>query len=166
MVQDYQHLLRDEPDWQARAETQARRIKDFATFIDQVVRLPSGALAGGDASTVTYHDSCQSANCLNLGPEPRRMLQEGLGCELREMEESSMCCGFGGAFSLEYPKVSQRILQHKLDHIEATGASMVVTDNPGCIMQIRGGLEARGADVRVLHLAELLAERFDAMTRS
>ncbi len=166
MVQDYQHLLRDEPDWQARAETQARRIKDFATFIDQVVRLPSGALAGGDASTVTYHDSCQSANCLNLGPEPRRMLQEGLGCELREMEESSMCCGFGGAFSLEYPKVSQRILQHKLDHIEATGASMVVTDNPGCIMQIRGGLEARGADVRVLHLAELLAERFGAMTRS
>ncbi|MEE9284599.1 MAG: LUD domain-containing protein [Dehalococcoidia bacterium] len=166
MTQDYPHLLRDEPAWRARAEALAGRITDFATYFERVVRLPAGALTDADAPSVTYHDSCQSSNCLNLGPEPRRLLEGAMGLELREMEESSMCCGFGGAFSLEYPKVSQRILQHKLDHIEATGAPLVVTDNPGCIMQIQGGLEAGKKDVRVLHLAELLAQRLDLLERT
>lgn len=69
-----------------------------------------------------------------------------------------MCCGFGGTFSLDYPKVAQRIAQHKVDHIEATGVDTVIADNPGCIMHLRGVLQASGKPVRVLHIAEAMVE--------
>ena len=75
------------------------------------------------------------------------------------MHESSFCCGFGGSFSLEFPEVARRILARKLANVADSGAQVVVTDNPGCIMQLRGGLHAGGAPTRVLHLAELMAER-------
>ncbi len=158
MTQDYPHLLREEPEWARRAERLAERIRDFTSFMDGEARLPAGALADSGAS-VTYHDSCQSGNCLKLGPQPRRLLQEVLGCQVREMEEPGFCCGFGGTFSLDYPEVSKRILRRKVGHIKATGAPLVTTDNPGCIMHIRTGLEEANAGTRVLHLAELMAER-------
>ncbi len=166
MVQDYPHLLRDEPEWQQSAEALSSRIKDFVTFIDEVAQLQPDALTAKDAQEVTYHDSCQSTNCLKLGPQQRRLLQDVMGITVAEMEESSMCCGFGGTFSLDYPKISERILRHKLDHIAETGAPTVTTDNSGCIMQLRSGLKAAGKDTRVLHLAELMAERLDALRRS
>ena len=166
MTQDYPHLLRNEPQWQARALALAGRIKDFVTFVDEVAQLPPGALAADGAPALTYHDSCQATNCLKLGPQQRRLLQDVMGIPVAEMEESSMCCGFGGTFSLDYPKISARILQHKLDHISEAGAAVVATDNPGCIMQMRGGFSAAGKDVRVLHLAELIAERLESLRRS
>ena len=115
--------------------------------------------------TFTYHDSCQSTNCLKLGPEQRRLLCDVMGMDLKEMEESSMCCGFGGTFSLDYPRVSARVLNHKLDHIKATGAPLVATDNPGCILHIRGGLDAAGEPTQVAHIAELVADRLAAVRR-
>jgi Fe-S oxidoreductase len=96
---------------------------------------------------------------LKLSEEPRRIVSGAMGLEIQEMEESSACCGFGGTFSLDYPKISERVLQNKLDHIEETGASTVVSDNPGCLLQLRGGLDAARKPVRVLHMAELMAER-------
>jgi Fe-S oxidoreductase len=110
---------------------------------------------------VTYHDSCQSANALGLREQPRRVLTEVLGCRLHEMQESSFCCGFGGTFSLDYPRLSAAILERKLRTAAETGAPLIVADNPGCLMQIRGGLHARGSTQRALHLAELVAARLD-----
>jgi len=112
-----------------------------------------------DPGPVTYHDACQSANSLRLGPEARRLLTEACGLELRELPESGVCCGFGGTFSVEHPEVSKQILARKLGHVEETGAATVVTDNPGCLMQMRGGLRAAGRPERAKHLAEVLAER-------
>jgi L-lactate dehydrogenase complex protein LldF len=162
LTQDALHLLRDEPEWQARAEAVGKRVMDFARFVDGVARLPAGALAGaGHGEPVTYHDACQSFNCLGLGPEARRILRDVCGLELREMQESSVCCGFGGTFSLQHPDVAKQILARKLENVQATGASRVVTDNPGCLMHIRGGLRAAGRAERASHLAEILAERLD-----
>ena len=159
MTQDYPHLLRDEPEWAERARKLAGRIKDFTSFVDGVAKVSPGALAKGTPGKATYHDSCQSTNCLKLGKEQRRIIQGLVGAEFKEMEESSQCCGFGGTFSIDYPEISKRILKHKLDHIAETGAETVVTDNPGCIMQLRGGLEAAGKKTRVVHIAELMAEQ-------
>jgi Fe-S oxidoreductase len=131
---------------------------DFTTFVDRVARLAPGALTG-PAEPVTYHDACQSANCLGLGSEPRRLLEDVMGHEVREMAESSVCCGFGGSFSLEHPRVAKRVLARKLANIAATGAPTVVADNPGCIMHLRGAMDARGDPTRVVHLVELMAER-------
>src|SRR5206468_679252 len=148
--------------WRERAAALAGRVIDFTHFVHDLAKLPPGSLAGGPPLRVTYHDSCQSHNCLKLRPEGRAIVTDVLGLELVEMAESSFCCGFGGSFSFEFPEVSRRILARKLAHADETGAEVIVTDNPGCIMQIRGGLDAAGKPLRMLHLAELVAERLES----
>ena len=158
VAQDYLHLFRNDPEWLARATVQAARLIDFTTFVDEVARLESGDFVATDAP-VTIHDACQSANALGLGAGVRRIITDVLGMELREMQDSRVCCGFGGSFSIDYPRVSTAILNKKLHNVGNTAAPIVVSDNPGCIMQLRGGLTANGSAVRALHIAELIAER-------
>ena len=159
LTQDYLHLFRDEPRWRGRAKALAARVRDFTSFIDGVARLPARSLASSTASVVAYHDSCQGLNALGLGEEPRRILRDVLGCELRDLAEPALCCGFGGSFSFDYPEVAERLMRQKLDDAEQTGAPLLVTDNQGCILHLRGGCDAGGRRLRVVHLAELLAER-------
>ena len=179
LLQDGPYLLRDEPEWEKRAQAVAARVADFARFVDGALRNDEGGTMNdeldeaGRASSfiahrsslqepVTYHDPCQSANCLGLGPEARRLLVEVCGLELRELPESNVCCGFGGTFSLEHPDVAKQILARKLANVEATGAAQVVMDNPGCLMHIRGGLRAAGCPQRARHLAEIMAGQIPA----
>ncbi len=161
MAQDYPHLFREEPAWRVRAERLAAKVIDFTTFLDRVAAIPAGSLAPPDAAApvVTYHDSCQGLNALGLREEPRRLLRDVLGCDVRELPENTLCCGFGGSFSFEYPEVAERLMNRKLDNAQATGAPVIVTDNQGCIMHLRGGCDAAGRPLRVVHIAELLAER-------
>ncbi len=156
MLQDYPRLLADEPAWLERARRLAERVIDFTTFVDREADLPSGLLVGNQPLTVTVHDSCQSHNCLGLKDEPRRILRDVLGYSIVEMTDSSACCGFGGTFSFEHPRVAERIGRRKIKNIDSTGASIVVTDNPGCIMHLRGIAHASGRTVQVLHLAEVI----------
>ncbi|HEX5164405.1 MAG TPA: LUD domain-containing protein [Thermomicrobiales bacterium] len=160
IVQDYQHIFRDDSEWRERAAIQGKRLIDFTTFVDEVAQLdPADFASGNPGPTVTIHDACQSANALGLGAGARRIVAGVLGLELREMQDSRVCCGFGGSFSVDYPQVSTAILGKKLVNAEDTAADVVISDNPGCIMQLRGGLIARNSSTRVLHLAELIAER-------
>jgi Fe-S oxidoreductase len=165
LTQDYAHLFRNEPGWRRRAEALAARVMDFTSFLDGVAKLPAGSLAadGAEPAVVTYHDSCQGLNALGLRAEPRRILQDVLGVEVRELAENTLCCGFGGSFSFEYPEVAARLMRRKLDNAQATGALVIVTDNQGCIMHLRGGCDSEGRPLRVLHLAELVAERLAAV---
>jgi len=82
-----------------------------------------------------------------------------LGLELREMPQSDVCCGFGGSTSLEHGDVSELIMNNKLNNAESTGATVLVSDNPGCLMHLSGGVDASGRKIRVMHLAQLIAER-------
>lgn len=165
IAQDYQHLFRNEPAWRERAARVAERLIDFVRFLDQVAQLgPQEWTRPGPV--VTYHDSCQSANALGLRDQPRRLLTEVLDCQIVEMQESSFCCGFGGTFSLDYPRLSAAILERKLRTAAETGAPLIVADNPGCLMQIRGGLHARGNPQRAVHIAELAAERLADLART
>lgn len=159
LAQDYMHLFRDEPAWLARVERLSPRVVDFTTFLTETIRLEPGSLAYGESDVVTYHDSCQGLNALGLHSEPRHILQTVMGCEIRELAESTLCCGFGGSFSFEYPDVAERLLDRKLNDASATGAPTIVTDNQGCIMHLRGGCDADGLPLQVKHLAELVHDR-------
>ncbi|MEA2583277.1 MAG: L-lactate dehydrogenase complex protein LldF [Thermomicrobiales bacterium] len=159
LTQDYAHIFRNEPAWKKRADALAGRVMDFTSFLDHVAQLPEGSLTGGERLAVTYHDSCQGLNALGLRREPRRLLHDVLGHEIRELEENTLCCGFGGSFGFDYPGISERLMNRKLDNAQATGAPILVTDNQGCIMHLRGGCDAAGRPLKVRHLAELVAER-------
>ena len=163
VTQDYPHLFRNDPTWRARADKIGQRVRDFTTFLTDIADLAAGSLANGTRLSVVYHDSCQGLNALGLRAEPRRVLREILGCDIRELEESTLCCGFGGSFSFEYPEVARRLMNRKLNDAERTQAPLLVTDNQGCILHLRGGCDAANRPLKVQHLAELVADRIRAL---
>jgi L-lactate dehydrogenase complex protein LldF len=162
LTQDYEHFFRDEPAWLARARAIGAKVRDFTSFMTGVARLQDGALDDGSGGVVAYHDSCQGLNALGLRTEPRRVLQDVCGVEVRDLKESTLCCGFGGSFSFEYPEIAERLMDRKLDDAQETGAHVLVTDNQGCIMHLRGGCDAEGRPIQVRHIAEIVAERLAA----
>ena len=105
-------------------------------------------------------------NALGLQDEPRRILHDVMGIEIKELPENTVCCGFGGSFSFEYPEIAERLMNRKLNNAETTGAHTIVTDNQGCIMHLRGGCDAGHRNLNVKHIAELLAERVRAIDPS
>jgi L-lactate dehydrogenase complex protein LldF len=158
LLQDYDHIFEGDPAWQERARKLATRVHTFTEYMANEAALPADALSTGAASPVTYHDACQSHNCLGLKDEARHLLSDVMGTEICEMAESSVCCGFGGTFSVEHPEVSRRILERKLKNAIDSGAGTIIADNPGCIMHIRGALDALGSPIQVKHLAESMDE--------
>ena len=158
IVHDYPHLFADDPLWLVRAERLASKTLDLVSFVQDVAKLPPGCLAHRENSEpITYHFFCQSAHVLKLGDRPYRVLREVCGLEVRDLPEAGVCCGFGGSVSFERPDMAKHILQRKLENVDSTGARVLVNDNPGCIMHLRGGADATGRDLRVLHIAEVLA---------
>ncbi|MDQ2745059.1 MAG: LUD domain-containing protein [Chloroflexota bacterium] len=164
MIHDYSHLFRDEPGWQMRAAQLAGRCRDFTSFMLEVARLPTGSLAAGSSSSVVaYHYFCQSYNVLGFRDGPLDLLREVCGLDLVPLAESNVCCGFGGSVSFLRPELTSHILDRKLRNIDASGAALVVTDNPGCIMNLRGGMAAKGLDVEVMHTAQILARQIQTL---
>ncbi|MGH2494584.1 MAG: LUD domain-containing protein [Ktedonobacteraceae bacterium] len=167
IVQDYIRLFEDldEQGWLQRARALADKVVDFTSFLDRMLanglQLPIRQQDGRTEIITTYHDSCQSCNCLGLRQEARRIIQNTLGLQLREMPQSDVCCGFGGSTSIEHGDVAERLLHNKLRNAESTGATLLLADNPGCLMHLRGGVDAQGKKLRVLHLAQLVAERLE-----
>ena len=165
VTHDYAHLLRDEPAWRARAETLAAKTVDFVSFLDRVadlVRAAGQRAAGGEgppSAPLTYHSFCQSTNVLGIGNVAARLLREVCGLEVCDLPEAEVCCGFGGSTSLDHPQVAREIAARKLNNVAQTRASVLVTDNPGCLLHLRGAADARGMPIRVAHVAEILAEQ-------
>ena len=147
-------------DAMAEAERLSAKTIDFSTLVKQLV--DAGRLTfkeGEDLGKVTYHDSCHLKRTLHASDEPRELLKQA-GHELTEMYECDTCCGMAGSYSLKLPQLSAPILERKLKHIKDTGASKVIMDCPGCVMQIRGGLDKDGSPIQAEHTAERLADRF------
>jgi Fe-S oxidoreductase len=156
---DYAHVLREDPAWRDRARVLADRSMDLVSFLERVASPPPlPSVSDAHALPVTYHSFCQSTNVLGLGDAGRRLLRLA-GFEPIELPESTVCCGFGGATSIEYPEVGRGIAARKLDNVRATGARVLCTDNPGCLLHLRGAAQAAGEPFDVRHIVELLADR-------
>jgi len=106
--------------------------------------------------TVTYHEPCHLIHGQGLSGPPRRVIGTIPGVELREMKESSWCCGMAGSFALKEIETSRKLLERKLSHVKATGADALVTANPGCHLQLASGLRELKMKQPVLHIVELL----------
>lgn len=142
-----------------RARELAAKVYDFSSLIKKLV--DEGRLTfkqGNQLGKVTYHDSCHLKRTLNVSEQPRELLTKA-GYKIAEMYEADMCCGMGGSYSLKLPEISAPILERKLKNIKDTSAPLVAMDCPGCVMQIRGGLDKNGATIKVEHTAQMLAEK-------
>jgi glycolate oxidase iron-sulfur subunit len=106
---------------------------------------------------VTYHDPCHIAHCQGIRREPRELLRLIPGLEFKELEGADACCGSAGTYNIEQPEMSDLILDRKLEAIRASGAEVVVTSNPGCLLQLKKGLSEQLPHVKIMHLTEVLA---------
>jgi L-lactate dehydrogenase complex protein LldE len=156
---EYPHLLQDSPRWHYPAKRVAEKTYELSQFLAHQAGWPQHAPlaqdAGKRALPVTYHDSCHMCRLLKLKEEPRQLL-EGTGHKVTEMDESDRCCGFGGLFSVRMPELSNAITAEKLRQANDTEAAVLVTADPGCLMQMRG-MVADG-ELSIEHIATLLEE--------
>jgi L-lactate dehydrogenase complex protein LldE len=111
----------------------------------------------GEGRSVTYHDSCHMLRILGERRSARAALEQVDGLELREMEGTEVCCGFGGTFSVNFPEVSGRLGEEKARNAAATGADELIACDLSCLMHIAGRARRTGVPLRVRHLAEVLA---------
>jgi L-lactate dehydrogenase complex protein LldE len=137
------------------AEDLAARTHELTSFLHEFAP-GQGATARLDA-TATYHDACSGLRELGIKAQPRALLSQVSGLALKEMKDPESCCGFGGAFCVKYPAISNRIVEEKVAQVMATGAEFVVTGDVGCLLNIEGKIRRDGGKVRALHVAEVLA---------
>jgi glycolate oxidase iron-sulfur subunit len=149
----YGHLLADDPEWRDRATAFAGRVRDVTEYL---ATLGDDGPLGTLALRVTYQAPCHLAHAQRINAPPRALLRRVKGLELIEMAEAEVCCGSAGSYNIAQPELADALLARKLDAIAATGADAVVSANPGCMLQVRSGLEERGQHTAVLHVVEVL----------
>ena len=154
-MKEYGELLEGDPVYHQRAQRFAERVRDVTELLDAIELAPPKT---GAARRVAYHDACHLAHAQGVREAPRRLLARVPNVELVELPEADVCCGSAGSYNLTEPAMARRLRERKVDNILATGADTVVAANPGCALQIRAGLAARGSTVRVVHPVELLDE--------
>lgn len=159
-LKEYGHLLHDDAAWAGRAAAFVAKIKDVTEF-----------LAGVGLNTapmrplnlrVTYQEPCHLAHAQRISAQPRALLRAIPGVTLVEMHESSLCCGSAGIYNVTQPEMAERLGNRKLDNAEATGADVLVTANPGCHLQLSGGMRRRGNAMRVRHIVEVIDQAYRA----
>jgi len=158
-MKEYGELLRGDPQYAARAEAFGRKVKDISQVLTAA---PINGKLGKLPMRVTYHEPCHLVHGQRVRAEPRALIRAVPGVEFVELKESDVCCGSAGVYNLINPRESGEFLERKLDRIAESGAEIVVTGNPGCLIQLEVGIKRRGMKVRVAHPVELLAWAYDA----
>ncbi|WP_339279315.1 (Fe-S)-binding protein [Paenibacillus sp. FSL W8-1187] len=125
---------------------------------------PAAAGETGPPVRVTYQDSCHLRNGMKGSSEPRQLIRQTGGVEFVEMRESDRCCGSAGIYNVLQPEMAGQLLEHKMEHAGATGASYLLTSNPGCLLQMKLGVHKHGdpATMKVMHVVDFLHERVAA----
>ena len=153
----YPELFEDDPRCLQQAHGLAGRVYEFSEFIVKVLGVTDvGAQFDG---LVAYHPSCHLLRELGVSSEPTSLIAAVEGAEPVSLDRAETCCGFGGAFSVKYPDISAAMLRDKLDDVEASGSSVLVSCDSGCLMHIGGGISRRGLNVKPMHIASFLESR-------
>ena len=158
-LKEYGLLFAGDPEWRDRARAFSARVRDVTEFLDEVGI--SEDLGPIDA-VVTYQEPCHLVHAQRIADAPRRLLRKIPGLQLREMEESALCCGSAGIYNLTQPEMAQRLAKRKAANIIAVEPNVVATANPGCALQVGAALSETGHAPPVKHIVELLDESYAA----
>ena len=151
----YPTLFDDDPEMSRKAKAFSEKVIDYSSFVHDKLGVTAADFTNS-GEKVTYHASCHLCRGLKVHDAPRELIADA--ANYVPCNEEEVCCGFGGTYSAKFPEISAQLLEKKLNNIAATGASRVVVDCPGCVMQIKGGVEKRKLGIKVQHMSELLAE--------
>lgn len=161
VMKEYGELLKDDPGYAGRAAAFSRKVRDVSQILAQA------GLAGTLHPvhlTATYHDACHLAHGQRLRAEPRALLAAVPGLQLVPLRDADFCCGSAGIYNLLHPELAREFLNQKLDRLAETGAQVVVSGNPGCLLQIAMGLRQRGLRMRAAHTVEVLDWSYRGVT--
>ena len=154
---NYEELFAGDPVWLPRVKALAARTFEFTEYMVDVLGVTdTGARWNGP---LTYHPTCHLHRGLGIDRQPRALLANLHGAEIRELPEAEDCCGFGGIFSVEHPELSAEMLKRKIGNLEKTEAPTLVVCDAGCLMHIQGGLHRNRKPQKVVHIAEVLNHR-------
>jgi glycolate oxidase iron-sulfur subunit len=152
-MKEYGHLLRDDPNYADRAKKFSAKCKDVSEVLAE---LPMGAQRNALRLKVAFHDSCHLQHAQGVRAQPRDLLAAIPELELLEIPEAAICCGSAGIYNLVQPDAANALGDRKAELIASLDADVVVTGNPGCILQLRASLERAGKKIPVLHTIQLL----------
>ncbi len=155
----YPDLFKDDPVWLSRIEDLSARSHELVSFLADVIGVES--VQAKYAGTVTYHDSCSGLRELGIKQQPRKLLDSVNGLVLDEMDNSETCCGFGGTFCIKFPEISTRLVSDKVEGMDKTKATTLLGGDMGCLLNMGGRLKRLDKDMRVYHVAEVLADMTD-----
>ncbi len=158
-LKEYGQLLAEDPEWAERAARFSSHVRDIAEFLDEIGISPE---LGPLPAIATYQDPCHLAHAQRITAAPRRLLAQIPELVVREMAESSLCCGSAGIYNVTQPEMATRLQQRKIERIMEVAPQIVVTANPGCALQIANGLRSAGWDIAVRHVVEMLDASYAA----
>ena len=162
-MKDYGYLLRDDPAYARRARLFSAKCKDISEFLCDLSPLaPRNPLR----VRVAYHDACHLQHAQGIRSQPRTLLQQIPDLQLLEIPEGALCCGSAGVYNLIQPEAATELGDRKANHIAALKPDLVVTGNPGCILQLRSSLARAGHPLPVLHTMQLLDASLRGLPRS
>jgi glycolate oxidase iron-sulfur subunit len=152
-LKEYGDLLEDDPDFAHKARRFSERMQDVTEFLASLGLNPK---MGAVRAVVTYQDSCHLAHGQRVRTAPRKLLAAIPGLTFREMPGADICCGSAGIYNVVENEMSMQILASKMASVKTTGAEIVATANPGCMLQLQAGVRMHGKRQRVMHVVELL----------
>jgi glycolate oxidase iron-sulfur subunit len=156
-LKEYGELLADDPEYAGRARRFSALVQDVHEFLASIdLNTDMGSVAG----TVTYQDSCHLAHGQKVRVPPRKLLGAVPGLQLREMPLSDLCCGSAGIYNVLQNDMAMALLESKMANVALTGADLIATANPGCILQLRAGVAQHGRGQKVLHVVEILDQAY------
>ncbi len=156
-LKEYGRLFENDGRWRDRAKSFSQHVRDVTEVLD-AMHLPDPVRRIG--GSITYQEPCHLAHAQGVVGAPRRLLNRVLAAPLREMPESTVCCGSAGIYNLTEPEMAERLKRRKIEAIKRTGATVVATANPGCALQVAAGLREARYGARVCHIVELLDDAY------
>ncbi len=152
-LKEYGWLLRDDPQYAERARQFSAKCRDISEVLAELEpRAPRHPLN----LTVAYHDACHLQHAQGVREQPRKALRSIPGLQIREIPEAAICCGSAGIYNMVEPEPAQQLADRKVQNVLATGAQVLATSNPGCLLQISNGLKRAGHPMPAVHPVELL----------
>jgi glycolate oxidase iron-sulfur subunit len=152
-MKEYADLLAGDPAYAEKARRFTDRVRDVSEILTE-----QGTVATRHPLpvTVAYHDACHLGHAQGVRAQPRALLRGIPGLQVREISEAELCCGSAGIYNLLNPEPARELGDRKARNVLTTGASLLVTANPGCLMQVASSIERLGGQIALAHTVEVL----------